>query len=87
MGLNQIISQRCYSKLVGGQNNPGLVRTHGWMPALPHPLWSSPPVYMEFAEEDTMLNEVSQAQKHKGCMFFLIRGRSKDKHTHTKQAW
>jgi hypothetical protein len=25
--------------------------------------------------EDIMLSEVSQAQKHKGCMFSLIRGR------------
>jgi hypothetical protein len=30
--------------------------------------------------EDIMLNEVSQNQKHKRCIFSLIPGRSKDKH-------
>jgi hypothetical protein len=34
--------------------------------------------------EDIMLNEVSQAQNHKGCMFSLsyVQDRSKDKHIH-----
>jgi hypothetical protein len=32
--------------------------------------------------EDIMLSEISQDQKHKSCMFSLIRGRVKDKHIH-----